>query len=170
MKNLGVKFAVIAFIITVVWTMTEHFAGYNTTNHALGQYTRMITGFIFYFFIVWAIVQRKKFQDNKINLAEGFRTGLIVCCTYAVLSTLWFALYAEVINPQFKPSLIAFEKSKLDAIHASPEAITEKLNEVELTSGGSFTSYIFLFGFTALMGVVIAFLAAMVMRNKKSTE
>ncbi|MDH7463643.1 DUF4199 domain-containing protein [Chitinophagaceae bacterium 26-R-25] len=166
MKNIAVRYAFIAFLITVVWTLFEHQMGYNTVDHAKGQYTRMLTAFVFYFFIAFAIARQKRKQRDTISFKEGFVTGLIVCVVYAPLSTLWFALYGEVINPRYQASLMEFERSKLVAIKASPIIIADKMKEVQLMSGGSFLSYFLLFVFTFLIGAIIAFTTALLVRNQ----
>jgi hypothetical protein len=166
MKNIAVRYALIAFIITVVWTLFEHQMGYNTVNHAVGQYTRMVSAFIFYFFIAFAIALQKRSQRDIISFKEGFVTGLIVCVIYAPLSALWFAVYGEIINPRYQASLMEFEKSKLVAIKASPIIIADKMKEVQLTSGGSFLSYFLLFVFTFLIGAIIAFTTSLLVRNQ----
>lgn len=166
MKNIAVRCALIAFVITIAWTMFEHQMGYNTVSHAIGQYTRMVTALIFYFFIAFAIARQKRNQKNVISFKEGFVTGLIVCLIYAPLSALWFAVYGEMINPQYQASLMEFERNKLIAIKASPIIIADKMKEVQLMSGGSFLSYFLLFVFTFLIGAIVAFTTALLVRNQ----
>jgi len=76
-------------------------------------------------------------------------------------------LYAEVINPQYRPTLIAYERSKLEAAHATPEQIADKLKEVEMSSGGSFLSYLLLFVFMFLFGFIVAVIASLIFKKKK---
>ena len=166
MKNIAVRCAIIAFIVTVVWTLFEHQMGYNTVNHAVGQYTRMVTALVFYFFIAFAIARQKTKQKGTIYFKEAFITGLIVCVIYAPLSTLWFALYGEVINPKYQSSLMEFERGKLVAMKASPIIIADKMKEVQLTSGGSFLSYFLLFVFTLIIGTIVAFTTALLVRRQ----
>jgi hypothetical protein len=164
-RSIPGRTAIILLVITILWTLIEHLLGFNTTKHEVGQYTRMITAFLYYFGIVVAIYRKRKHENNTLSIAEGFRTGLAVTVIYSFFVTLWFALYAEVINPQYKPTLLAYEKGKLIASGASAEKMASKLNEVEMSSGGSITSYIFLFAFMAVMGVIVSILAALILRR-----
>src|SRR2546428_8811659 len=156
MKNTAIKFALIALALTIIWSLIEHFMGFNTTKHEIGQYTRMVTPFVFYACVVMAILSFKNHQnDNYLSLAEGIKIGAITSVIYGVLSTCWFALYAEVINPQYAQTLKAYELSKLQTANAPATEIAETMKEVEMTSGGSFLSYFFLFLFMTLFGCLI---------------
>jgi hypothetical protein len=71
-----------------------------------------------------------------------------------------------VINPQYQPTLIAFERSKLEAVHATPEQIADKLQQVQMQSGGSITSYLLLFCFMFIFGFAVAVIASLVLKRK----
>ena len=167
MKNTAVKLGVCALVITIVWTIIEHFLGYNTTNHETGQYARMLGAFVFWVMVIIAIVSTKKQQGGYISFGQGMKAGRIVSFIYSLGVTIWYCLYGEVINTQFKPTLMAFERSKLETAHATPEAIAAKMKEVEMTSGGSVVSYAFLFLFMFLFGMIIAIITSLILKRKK---
>ncbi len=166
MKNIAVKLAIYAFVITVVWTLIEHTLGYNTSNHEVGQYTRILTALLYYYFIARAIWLKRKQQNGSLTFSQGFKTGATISILYGSLVTFWFAFYAEVINPQYQPTLLAFERSKLEAVHASPETIAIKMKQLEMSSGGSITSYLLLFAFMTIFGLVITLVATAILRRK----
>jgi hypothetical protein len=168
MIKIIIKYTLIAFVITVIWTLIEHVLGYNTTRHDIGQYTRVITTFLYWGLVVAAIIEVKNKSGNKINFKTALNTGLGVAFGYSFLVTLWFALYAEVINTQYQPTLLAFERNKLLAAGASAEKISAKLKEVELTSGGSVMSYLLLFVYMALFGVGIAVVTSLFVQRWKA--
>ncbi|MBV9989559.1 MAG: DUF4199 domain-containing protein [Chitinophagaceae bacterium] len=171
MKNPGIRYGIIAFIITVIWTIAEHFLGWNTTNHETGQYARLMGSFIFYFLVIVAIYQRRKQQGGRMSFGEGFSTGATVSVIYAAGCVLLYSVYGELINTQYKPTLMAFERSKLEAAHASPDAIAAKMKQVDLSSGGSVLSYLLLFVFMFIFGAVIAVIVSLILkRNKVSTN
>ena len=128
MKNPAVKYAVIAWVISIVWTLIQHVLGYNTTKHEIGQYTRMLGAFVFYFLLFIAIYQARKQQGGSLSFGEGFKTGAVMTVIYSAGISIWYALYGEVINTQYKTSLMAFERSKLEAANATPEMIADKMN------------------------------------------
>ena len=166
MKNPAFKYGVYALIISIIWTIIEHVLGYNTTNHETGQYARMLGAIVYYILVVVAIFAVRK-QQGSLTFGEGFKTGAIVSLTYGVGITIWYALYGEVINTQFKPTLMAFERAKLEAAHATSDAIAAKMKEVDMSSGGSALSYVLLFVFMTLFGVVIAAIASLILRRRK---
>lgn len=155
----------VLLIINIALTLLQHVLGYNTTRHDIGQYARMVMPFFFYIAIGIAVMKKRKQQDNSLGFAEGFRTGLAITVLYSILSTLWLALYAEVINPEFKPTLLAFEKEKLVASGATPGEIETELAQADAMTGGTITSYVYLFVFMMIAGVVVSLLAAMVLRK-----
>lgn len=170
MKNTAVKYAMYPLSISIIWTIIEHFLGYNTTKHEIGQYTRMLGAIVFYILVVVAIYQVRKQQNGALRFGEGFKTGVIVSVFYSAGVSIWYALYGEIINTQYKPSLLAFERSKLEAAHATPDIIAAKMKEVEMTTGGSVLSYILLFVFMSLFGIIITAIASLILKRKKRVE
>jgi hypothetical protein len=167
MKTPGVKYAVIALIFSIVWTLLEHVLGYNTTKHEIGQYARLIPAFVYYFLVVVAVYETRKQQGDSLSFKDGMKTGRILSLTYSLGITVWYALYGEVINKEYKTTLMAFERSKLEAARATPGDIIVKMKEVDMTSGGSVLSYVVLFAFMAFFGIVIAAIASLIMKRKK---
>jgi hypothetical protein len=166
MKNTAVKFGVYALIITIIWTIIEHFLGYNTTNHETGQYARMLGAIVYYILVVLAIFAVRKQQANSLTFGEGLKTGTTVSVVYSAGVSFWYALYGEVINTQYKPTLLAFYRNKLEVEHATPEKIATEMKQMDLSSGGSLLSYVLLFVFMSLFGVIIAALASLILRRK----
>ena len=155
-------------VVSITWTIIQHFAGYNTTKHEIGQYTRMLGSIVFYVLIVVAILELRKQQNGSLSFGEGFKTGSILSLIYSLGVSIWYALYGEVMNIQYKPSLVAFERSKLEAAHASPEMIAAKMKEADMSSGGSFLSYVLLFVFMSLSGIIIAAIASLILKRKRT--
>jgi hypothetical protein len=167
MKTPAVKYGFITLIITIVWTMIKHVLGYNTTKHEIGQYARMVGAVIFYITVFMAVYATRKQQGGSLTFGEGFKAGAIVTVIYSLGVAVWYALYGEVINTQYKPTLLAFERAKLEAAHATPEAIAAKLKEVDMTSGGTVMSYLFLIFFMSLFGFVLTIIASLIFKRKK---
>jgi hypothetical protein len=169
MKNPAVKYGVYALGFSIIWTIIEHVLGYNTTNHETGQYARMLGSIVYFILVVVAIFAVRKQQNGSLTFGEGFKTGSSVSLIYSAGITVWYALYGEVINTQFKPTLMAFERAKLEAAHATPDIIAAKMKEVDMSSGGSAFSYSLLFVFMLLFGIVIAAIASLILRRTKKS-
>jgi hypothetical protein len=166
MTRTVVKYIVIAFVLTVIWTMIEHVLGYNTTKHNIGQYTRILTNFIYWACVIAAIIEAKNRMGGTISFKQAMNTGVGVSLAFSLLLAGWFALYAEVINKDYQPSLLAFEKNKLLTANASPEQIAEKLKSIEMQSGGSVSSYLMLFAFMSLFGIGITLITSAIVRRR----
>ncbi|MEO6830619.1 MAG: DUF4199 domain-containing protein [Chitinophagaceae bacterium] len=166
MKNIAVRYALIVFAISVVWTLTEHALGFNTTRHDIGQYTRQVPAFIFYGSIVLAIWQLRKSQQNSLRYGQGILLGLNLTMIYASLLTIWYALYAEVINKQFQSSLLAFREAQYAQSGASADNLAEQLRIDTLSSGGSLGSYVLLFAILLLFGLCVSVVAGLALRKR----
>lgn len=169
MKTPASKFAMIALIFTIIWTFLQHYMGYNTTNHETGQYTRMITAIVFYAFIFIAILKTKKENNGRIRFAQAFKVGTIVSLIYSLGISIWYAIYAELINKEYKSTLMAFERSKLEASGASAETIESGMKQVDLMSGGSLLSYVLLFAFSFLVAIVVTAILSLILKSRRTT-
>ncbi|MES2330230.1 MAG: DUF4199 domain-containing protein [Bacteroidota bacterium] len=170
MKNTAVKYGVYAFIITIIWTIIEHFLGYNTTNHETGQYARMVGAFVYWVMIIIAIFLTRKEQAGLLSFGQGMKVTAIVALIYSLGVTLLYSLYGEVINTQFKPTLMAFERAKLEAAHATPDAISAKMKQIDMQTGGSVVSYLFLFAFMFAGGIAIGLITSLIMKRSKKAS
>ena len=156
----AVRMALLALVFTIAWTLVEHYAGFNTTRHDIGQYTRMVVPLVFYVLVVYAI-----------PFARALRIGAATAVIFGALSAFWFAIYAEIINPAYASTLREFELKKLENAHATPEQKKKKMKDVSLnslSSGGSFLSYFLLFVFMTFFGCAVALVAAFVLKKKKA--
>jgi len=160
--------ALLALVFTIAWTMMEHYSGFNTTRHDIGQYTRMVIPFVFYFLVVRAIWLQRKADGGSIPFARAVKIGAATAVLYGALSAFWFAIYAEIINPAYASTLRDFELKKLENVHATPEQVAAKMKDISLNSGGSFLSYFLLFVFMTFFGCAVALVAAFVLKKKKA--
>jgi len=168
MKYPAVRMALLAITFTLIWTLFEHFMGYNTNRHDIGQFTRLMPAFVFYYLVVRAVWLQRKQDGGALIFARGLKIGAATAVLYGFLAAIWFAVYAEIINPKYASTLRTFELSKLESVHAGPEQIASKLKELELSSGGSFLSYFLLFVFMTFFGCAVALVAAFLLRRKKA--
>ena len=167
MKNTAAKYGVYALLITIIWTIIEHLLGYNTTNHETGQYARMVGAFVYWLMIIIAIFSTRKQQGGLLSFGQGLKVAAIVAAIYSFGVTVWYCLYGEVINTQYKPTLMAFERAQLEAAHATPEAIAEKMKQVDMQTGGSVVSYLFLFVFMFAGGMLIGLITSLIAKRSK---
>jgi len=67
----------------------------------------MLGAIVFYMLVVVAIYQVRKQQNGSLRFEEGFKTGAIVSVMYSAGVSIWYAFYGELINTQYKSSLLA---------------------------------------------------------------
>lgn len=164
------KYGVLFAAIVIVYVMLEHFLGFNTTRHDIGQYTRL-AGVIVPIVGVFFGIKAKR--DNELNgvmtFGQGVKTGFLIAVIQTTLTTIWFWFYSTVINPQFLDSMLAFERSQMLAAGTSPAVI-----EADAESKRAFFRVPYFQIFQLVLGiaygVVIAVIVSFFLRTKKTTE
>lgn len=102
-------------VLTVVYTLIEHFLGFNTFNHRVGQYTRL-AGIVFPIAAVYLGIRARRGEceaGSSFTFLRGLRAGFLVAVFLSVFTSLWFLLYGNVINPDFLGTLLDFEKTRM---------------------------------------------------------
>lgn len=160
-----IKCGFYALLFTLVWTLLEHVLGYNTTNHEVGQFTRMIGGFAYYLFIILAVYQTRK-QQGSLRFVQGLKAGSGTAFIYSIGVSVIYCVYGELINTQYKPTLMAFERAKMVANNTPAGEIETQMKMVDLSTGGSVTSYLGLFCFMFIVGFVVSLIAALIFQRK----
>ena len=162
----SVRYALIALAITFVWIVIEHLAGWNTTRHDIGQYTRMLPMVLFWVMIFVAVNQSRG-QREVYTFNEGLRDGMLMSLIYCAGFTLIIFLYQKFINPDFFVTLKAYTLEQLKARNATPEEIEKSIKQMDMSFSGSAASFFLLFVFSFGWGVILSAIAARVYRKKK---
>lgn len=165
MKKISIRFACYALAFTIIWIAGEHVLGFNTTNHAVGEITRGIEGFVFYLFVLRSIHLLRK-EKGYLAFTQGLQSGCITTLIYSIGAVGIYSLYGEIINPLYKPTLMAFERARLIADAAPQAFIDGKMKIIDLKTGGSVMSYVFLFIITFLGGFVFSTIGALLFQRK----
>ena len=165
MKQPSVKYAVIALAITAVWILIEHFAGWNSTRHDIGQYTRMLPMILFWV-LIFVTVNQTRAGKIPFTFTEGFRAGLIMSLIYCAGFTLLIVLYQKLINPDFFDTLKAWSIEQMHAKNIPQEQIDAELKNMEMSFNGSAVSFFLLFVFSFGWGTILSAIAALVYRKK----
>jgi len=165
MKKPAVRYALIALAITFAWIIIEHLAGWNTTNHNIGQYTRMLPMILFWVMIFVAVNQSRG-QRTEYPFNEGLRDGMLMSLIYCAGFTLMIAVYQNFINPEFFDTLKAYTIDQMTHADKTQAEIDKTLKDMEMSFNGSATSFFLLFVFSFGWGVIISAIAARVYRIK----
>ncbi|MCX6292241.1 MAG: DUF4199 domain-containing protein [Bacteroidetes bacterium] len=161
-----IRIAIILLLITIVWIAFQHIMGYNSLRHDIGQYTRMVTAFVFWI-ALFVVVRNEKKKNSSLTFMQGWKAGLLTSLVYSFGFTVIIILYQQFINPEFYSTIKAFTISQLQSSHASPEATDSALREVDMSYSGTPLSYLLLFVFSFIMGGFFSAIAAKFFKAKQ---
>lgn len=126
-----VRFGVLFGLLVVVYVLIEHVLGFNTTRHDIGQYSRLMGVIVPFVGIFFGIRQkREKDLGGYMTWGQGVKTGFQIALIQTTITTLWFLLYGNVINPDFMDTMLAFERSKMAAAGTSDAAIAQQVEQI----------------------------------------
>lgn len=156
---------VLAFLLTTVAIFINHILGFNTHRHDIGEYSRHAVTVIFWCAIFLTIVQIRAISGRDHDFLNGFRHGCLFSVLYAASFSLLMAFYQHVINPQFYPSYREFFAVRLKAAGISAELVAIKLRQFDMNFNGDFPSYVLLFLYMGMGGVIMSAIAAILFRK-----
>ncbi|MBI1806140.1 MAG: DUF4199 domain-containing protein [Ignavibacteria bacterium] len=164
-----IKYGVIFAGIVVLYVLTEHFLGFNTTRHDIGQYTRYAGVLVPILGILFGIREKRKKELNGImTFGQGVKTGFWIALIQTTITTLWFLLYANVINPGFLDTMLEFERSTMAAAGTTEASIIQQLDQ-KRTFFAFPTFQIFQEGLGIAYGVLFAAMFSFFLKRKPST-
>ena len=166
--NLPVRNAFILLIFSAAWIIMEHVLGFNSTRHDVGEFTRLVPALV-YWASLFLLMARLKKRNGSLKFLEGWKAGIISSFVYAAGFTLVVVIYSIFINPGFYESYKAYSLSQLEAHQATQAQIDDALREIDMTYGGSPFSYLLLFLFSFLWGIVLSAIASLVFMSKAKT-
>ena len=161
-----IRYAIIALAVTLVWIIIEHLAGWNTTRHDIGQYTRMLP-MIFFWVLIFVGINQSRGQRRDYTFNEGFRDGLMMSLLYCAGFTIMILIYQKFFNPEFFDTLKAYTLEQLKAKNESPEKIEQTMKSMEMSFNGSALSFFLLFVFSFGWSLIVSAIAAVVYRTKR---
>src|SRR5690242_1569495 len=136
MKKPTVRYALIALGVTFVWIIIEHLAGWNTTRHDIGQYTRMLPMTMFWV-LIFVGVNQSRGQRTVYPFNEALRDGMIMSLIFCAGFTLMIALYQKFINPDFFETLKAYTIQEMTRANKTQAEIDKTMSEMEMSFNGS---------------------------------
>ena len=169
MKNAAIRFALGTLGVSVIWIFFEHAMGWNTTDHYIGQYSRMFPMILFLIMIVICIWYVRRGHGGALTFKEGFQNGLVMTLIYCFGFTIVIILYQKFLNPEYYQTLKDFTTQQLQEKHATQEVIDAKMKELEMQAGGKPMSYLLLFIFSSIWGIGISAIASMILRRNPKT-
>ncbi len=164
-KRPSIRYAIITLAISLVWILIEHLMGWNTTRHDIGQFTRMLPMVLFWV-MIFVTVNQSRSGKETFTLREGFREGLIMSLIYCAGFSIIVYLYQKILNPEFYDTLKNYTLEQLQKNNATKEQIDAAVKEMQMSYSGSPISFVLLFVFSSVWGVIMSAIAALVYRKK----
>lgn len=156
---------VIAFLLTVVSVLVNHLLGFNTARHDIGDLTRNAVTVIFWCSIFLTVVQIRATAGTEHSFMHAFRNGSLYSVFYSAVFAVFMVFYQHVVNPQFYPTYRAYFEGKLTAAKLAPDLIAVRMRQFDMNFNGEFPSYVLLFLFMAMGGVILSAIAGAIFRN-----
>jgi hypothetical protein len=161
-RNLG-----IALVLTFVSVFINHLLGFNTERHDIGEFTRNGVTVVFWCSIFLTVVQLRARAGSEHNFMLAFRNGCLYSVMYSIGFSLFMVLYQHVINPQFYPTYRLYYEARLVAANIKPDLVATRMRQFDMNFNGDFPTYVLLFLFMAMGGVILSAIAAAIYRNPK---
>lgn len=159
-----------AFFLTLVSVLVNHLLGFNTERHDIGEYARKGVTAIFWCSIFLTVVQVRAITGKEHSFMHAFRTGSLYSVLYAASFSIFMVFYQHGVNPRFYPTYREFFEARLKAAQIAPDLMAIKMRQFDMTFNGDFPTYVLLFLYMAMGGVILSAIAGALFRNPaKST-
>lgn len=159
-----------ALLLTFASVLINHFLGFNTERHDIGDITRNAVTIVFWCSIFLTIVQVRAVAGADYNFLHAFRSGTIYSVMYSAAFALFMVLYQKVINQQFYPTYRKYFENKLLAVKLAPDLVASRMRQFDMSFNGDFPTYMLLFLYMAMGGVILSAIAAALYRKARTTS
>lgn len=146
----------------------EHFAGFNTTNLAVGEYTHNVAMILFWVTIFFVVAAQRKQNEGALSFQQGFTTAFQFVLIYSIGFVLLIAFYQHFVNPGYYEAYRNFTIETFHVQNATPEAIDAALQEADRIYNGSAMSYFMMFIFSILFGLALSVVAALAFKRRRA--
>ena len=97
--KIALKYGIPVALAIAAWVALKHFV-----LHLTGPSAQMTDIFVFNFAAIVALMlgikERRAANGDKLTFGQGFVTGISIAVTYAILTSLYFALLLALVGPK----------------------------------------------------------------------
>jgi Protein of unknown function (DUF4199) len=97
--KIALKYGMAVTLVIAAWVALKHFV-----LHFQGPGAQLADLFVFNITaivgLVMGIKERRQANGNKLTFGAGFKTGLSIAITYALLTSLYFVVLLAVVGPK----------------------------------------------------------------------
>lgn len=165
--KLEIKYGIITGVGICLWVLMEYTLGFHNErlDTGIGRYSDYFASIIPIVALFMAIkTKRDKYNKGLLSLKDGLKTGLLISLVSAFITTIFFYIYNNYINPGWIEMALEVEKNNMLAAGASKESIEEKMAQYKGLSSGVAQAASIYFS-TVLMGLIYSLIISFILRR-----
>ncbi|MGH2575679.1 MAG: DUF4199 domain-containing protein [Ignavibacteria bacterium] len=165
-----IKYGLITGIAVCIWILLEFILGFHNEKLEIGKYSGYFATIIPIITLYLTIKEKRDMHLNGfLTLGQGIKTGLIVSLISAVITTLFFMIYNNYINPGWMELAMEWEKSQMMQSGASQTEIAEKIKQYE-TMYSPTNQLLFGFLATVAVGFILSLIISLILKKKSNIK
>lgn len=129
--RLGVKYGLLLAASVSLWTLIVHVLGIYTTRiryaHVVDQAALVLPIVV----VTLALLAARRRRDGQLSWRLGILTGLEVAAVASPLTVAALWIYHHAVNPEWLSILVNYERERLGAAGASPDAIALAVSRLQ---------------------------------------
>lgn len=163
------KYTTLSAIALIVWVMSEHVLGFNTTRMEIGQYTQPIIALVIFILLFFGIREKKnKELGGQLRFMQGLKTAFYISLFYALCQGLWFALYSQAIHPHYGELSLQFQEKQLIAEGKTAQQISDELAMTKMIFGNAVIQFVFFLLSTTIINTCVGAIMPLFLKTKEN--
>jgi hypothetical protein len=98
--KIALKYGIAVTVTIALWVALKHFV-----LHLTGPTAQLVDGILFNLIaivgLVMGIREKRRLNGGALSFLDGWKTGISIAVTYAILTSVYFALLLVVVGPRF---------------------------------------------------------------------
>ena len=96
--RIAFKYGIAVTVAIAAWVALKHFV-----LHLTGPTAQLVDGILFNLIAVIGLVlgirERRKKNGGSLSFLDGWKTGILIAVTYAILTSIYFAVLLRLVGP-----------------------------------------------------------------------
>jgi hypothetical protein len=96
--RIALKYGIAVTVAIAAWVALKHFV-----LHLTGPTAQLVDGILFNLIAIIGLVlgirERRKKNGGSLSFLAGWKTGILIAVTYAILTSIYFAVLLRVVGP-----------------------------------------------------------------------
>jgi Na+-translocating ferredoxin:NAD+ oxidoreductase RnfE subunit len=96
--RIALKYGIAVTVAIAAWVALKHFV-----LHLTGPTAQLVDGILFNLIaiigLVLGIKERRKKNGGSLSFLDGWKTGISIAVTYAILTSIYFAVLLRLVGP-----------------------------------------------------------------------